>query len=134
MYAIHDSRQEKKRLLPCLILGLLALSLTSPAAALTGDELLVLCSGTGGSSEQKQCERYIEGVVSGIETLTTGMRILHPGESNYQPIFCVPRFTATRDLMVSTITYLKQHVESRQYDAGSEILLALQQTYPCNGG
>jgi hypothetical protein len=62
------------------------------------------------------------------------MRILHPESSSYPQLFCVPRFTATKDLMIATVSYLKQHAESQGYDASSEILLALQQAYPCKGG
>lgn len=122
------------RFAPLLILALLGLCLAKPAAALTGDELLMLCSSATGSSDQKQCERYIDGVVSGIETLTTGMRILHPGDSSYPQLLCIPRFTGTKDLITVSVSYLKQHAESRHYDAASEILLALQKAYPCKGG
>jgi hypothetical protein len=102
--------------------------------ALTGGELLEECSAAADSVDRKQCESYIDGVVSGINTLITGMRILHPGNSSYPQLFCVPRFAATKDLVAATVSYLKQHTESQHYDASSEILLALQQAYPCKGG
>lgn len=103
----------------------------SPVFALTGDELLSQCSATANTPERKQCESYVDGVVSGINTLITSMRILHPGSSRHPQLFCVPRFTARKDLVAAIVSYLKQHAESQRYDASSEILLALQQAYPC---
>jgi hypothetical protein len=119
---------------PVILALLLGLWWAQPAAALTGDDLLMQCSSVNGSPERKQCESYIDGVFSGINTLITSMRILHPGSNSYPQLFCVPRFTATKDLVAATVSYLKQHAESRRYDASSEILLALQQGYPCKGG
>lgn len=113
------------------VLGLLGILLSMPAAALTGDDLLKQCSAEPNSVERKQCESYIEGVVSGINTLTISERLLHPGIDSYPQLFCVPRFTGTKDLVAATVNYLEHHADTRHYDASSEILLALQQACPC---
>ena len=80
---------------PVILALLLGLWWAQPAAALTGDDLLMQCSSVNGSPERKQCESYIDGVFSGINTLITSMRILHPGSNSYPQLFCVPRLTAT---------------------------------------
>ena len=137
MLSIAGSVRSITTLLPRVAaLGLLigAIVHASPVFALTGDELLSQCSATANTPERKQCESYVDGVLSGINTLITSMRILHPGSSSYPQLFCVPRFTATKDLVAATVSYLKHHIESQRYDASSEILLALQQAYPCKGG
>ncbi len=118
------------------VLGLLIVVIgrSSPVLALTGDELLRQCSTAADALGRKRCESYIDGVVSGINTLTISMKILHPESNGYPQLFCVPRFTATKDLVTATVSYLKQHAGGPRYDASSEILLALEQAYPCKGG
>ena len=112
----------------------LLISLVSPPAnALTGEELLKQCSAAAYSVEWKQCESYIAGVVSGISTLTTSMRILHPESSSYPQLYCVPRYTATAELVAATADYLLHHLDTQHYEASSEVLLALQRAYPCKG-
>jgi hypothetical protein len=133
--ASHPRGEEKTRSITRLWLLAVLFMLISPSVfALTGNELLKQCSAATASTGRKQCESYVDGVVSGINTLTTSMRILHPGSGSYPQLFCVPRFTATNDLVAATVSYLKQHTENQHYDASSEVLLALQQAYPCKGG
>lgn len=123
------------RTVKCLFcLSACALALSMPAFALTGDELLRQCSGVGGSAERKQCESYIDGVISGVDTFTISVRLLNPGSTSYPRLFCVPRFTGPKDLVAATVKYLERHADTRHYDASSEVLLALQQAYPCKGG
>jgi hypothetical protein len=103
------------------------------AANLTGTELLSECSAAPGSATHKQCVSYIAGVVDGIDTLMTSLRLLHPFNSAYPQLYCLPPRIAATSLVAPTVDYLVKHPATRQYGASSEILLALKQAYPCTG-
>jgi hypothetical protein len=122
-----------KMRLKLLLLFLLG-STSLPAWALTGDQLLQRCMTAAESLEHKQCESYIAGVVDAINTLTTSMKILHPGGPEYPKLFCVTPSEPIRSLVDATTGYLSRNPGSRHYDAASEVLLALQEAFPCTGG
>lgn len=103
------------------------------AANLTGAALLKECSSASDSISHKQCESYIAGVVDGAGTLMTSMKLLHADSEAYPRLYCVPRLTPAKDLVVSTVDYLLKHPATRHFGASSEVLLALEQAYPCRG-
>jgi hypothetical protein len=112
-------------LLPLLTFG------SVPASALTGDELLKQCSVASNSLERQQCESYIAGVADGINTLMTSMRLLHPDSPSYPKLFCVASSKPVRDLVEATTGYLLRNPGRRHYDAASEVILALEEAFPC---
>ncbi len=115
--------------------ALLAMLVTLPAYAanVTGTELLAECSAAHGGVAHKQCVSYIAGVVDGIDTLLTSLRLMHPFANAYPRLYCLPPGTAAKGLVVPTVDYLRKHPATRHYGASSEVLLALQQAYPCKG-
>ena|SRR5580700_2062755 len=121
--------------MPIRLLLLLSLGFSShPAWALSGEQLLQSCSMVAGSTEHKQCESYIAGVVDGINTLVSSMKLLHPGGPEYPKLFCVTHPEPIKDLVDASTEYLSRNASSRHYDAASEVLLALQEAFPCAGG
>jgi Rap1a immunity proteins len=117
------------KLLPLVFLG----SVSLPASALSGDQLLQHCTKTVESAEHNRCEGYIVGVVEGINTLTTSMKLLHPGGPEYPRLFCVAPSEPIKNLVDATTKYLSHNPGSGHYDAASEVLLALQAAFPCTG-
>jgi Rap1a immunity proteins len=117
------------------VLVLLAVCAPQLAGAtnLTGAALLKECSSPSDSISHKQCESYIAGVVDGADTLMTSMKLLHAGSKAYPRLYCVPHSTPAKDLVASTVDYLLKHPATRRYGASSEVLLALEQAYPCRG-
>lgn len=115
--------------------ALLAMLAAVPAgtATVTGTELLAECSAAPGSAAHKQCVSYIAGVVDGIDTLITSLRLLHPFNNAYPQLYCLPPGTAATTLVLPTVDYLQKHPATRQYGASSEVLLALKQAFPCAG-
>lgn len=115
--------------------ALLAILVSPPvgAAGVTGTELLAECSATPGSPARKLCVGYIAGVVDGIDTLLTTLRLLHPLNNDYPRLYCLPPGTVAATLVAPTIEYLRKHPATRHYGASSEVVLALKQTYPCVG-
>jgi hypothetical protein len=116
-----------------LLMLLILCSTSIPLFALTGDQLLQRCAMTDGP-DRKQCESYIAGVVDGVNTLTTSMKLLHPGGPDYPKLFCVTSLAPIKSLVDATTGYLSRNPGSRHYDAASEVLLALQEAFPCTGG
>lgn len=106
-------------------------TLPAYAANVTGSELLAECSAAHGSAARRQCVSYIAGVVDGIDTLITSLRLMHPFTNAYPRLYCLPPGAAVKDLVVPTVDYLRKHPATRHYGASSEVLLALQQAYPC---
>ena len=108
------------------VFALLAMLVGLPAYAanVTGTELLVECSAAHGSAAHKQCVSYIAGVVDGIDTLLTSLRLMHPFTNAYPRLYCLPPGTAVKGLVVSTVDYLRRHPATRRYGASSEVLLA----------
>lgn len=104
-----------------------------PAAAanVTGTELLAECSSAPGSAAHKQCASYIAGVVDGIDTLETSLRLLHPFNNAYPQLYCLPPETPAGRLVAPVVDYLLKNPATRHYGASSEVLLALKQAYPC---
>lgn len=115
-----------------VLLGTFA-TVPAGAANLTGTELLSECSAAPGSVTHKQCVSYIAGVVDGIDTLMTSLRLLHPFNSAYPQLYCLPPRTVVTSLVAPTVDYLVKHPATRQYGASSEVLLALERAYPCAG-
>jgi len=101
-----------------------------PAFALTGNDLLAQCVGGSDTAELKQCQNYILGVVDGVKTLGTSMRLLHPGSVSYPKLFCADNATPD-ELIGATKAYLLKNPNSRQFNAASEVMLALRQAFPC---
>jgi len=116
--------------------ALLAMLAAVPAgtANVTGTELLSECSAAPDSAVDKQCVSYIAGVVDGIDTLLTSLRLLHPFNDAYPTLYCLPPATSAKDLVAPIVDYLRNHAATRHYGASSEVLLALKQAYPCAGG
>lgn len=112
---------------------LLATLVAVPARAtnVTGTELLAECSAAPDSATHRQCVSYIAGVVDGIDTLITSLRLLHPFNDAYPRLYCLPPGTAARDLVAPTVDYLRKYPGTLRYGASSEVLLALKQAYPC---
>jgi hypothetical protein len=117
------------QLLPLFFLVFTPLS----AFALRGDQLLQSCTKTVESAEHHQCEGYIAGVVEGINTLATSMKLLHPGGAEYPKLFCVAPSEPIKNLVDATTRYLSRNPGSGHYGAASEVLLALQAAFPCPG-
>lgn len=110
-------------------LSLLIVGVSSfPAFALTGDQLLHNCSTAAGSSAHKQCQSYISGVVDGINTLTTSMKLLHP---EYPKLFCVTSSVSMKSLVSAVAHYLVRNPGKGHYGAASEVVLALEGAFPC---
>lgn len=115
-----------------VLLGIFAM-VPAGAANLTGTELLAECSEDPDGAAHKQCVSYTAGVVDGIDTLMTSLRLLHPFNSAYPQWYCLPPRTVATSLVAPTVDYLVKHPATRQYGASSEVLLALEQAYPCAG-
>lgn len=117
------------------LFALLAMFITLPAGAtnVTGTELLTECTASPASAAHKQCVSYIAGVVDGIDTLLTSLRLLHPFNNAYPQLYCLPPGTAATTLVAPVVDYLLKNPATRQYGAASEVLLALKQAYPCTG-
>ena len=113
--------------------ALLSLLAAVPAGAtnVTGTELLAECSAVRDSAAHKQCVSYIAGVVDGIDTLITSLRLLHPLNGAYPRLYCLPPGTAATSLVAPTVDYLQKYPGTLHYGASSEVLLALKQAYPC---
>ena len=99
---------------------------------MTGDELLRQCTAPVGSIEQKQCGSYILGVMSGANMMMIGTKQLHAESAAYPVLFCVTPSVPTPQLVDVVVKYLRANPEGRQYDAGSEVLLAFREAYPCH--
>lgn len=115
------------------LLGAFAMA-PAGAANLTGTKLLAECSAALDSTSHRQCVSYIAGVIDGIDTLMTSLRLLHPFNNAYPQLYCLPPRTKAANLVGPTVDYLVKHPATRQYGASSELLLALKQAYPCAGG
>ncbi len=109
----------------------LSIAVGSSAFALTGDELLAQCSGKLDTAKEKECESYIVGVTDGVATLSTSMRLLHPDSDAYPKLFCAETATPEQ-LMRATRAYLLKNPSTRRFNAASEVMLALQQAFPCS--
>jgi hypothetical protein len=105
---------------------------TTPAWALTGEQLFQQCSAAD-SADRKQCESYIAGVVDGINTLTASMKLLHPSGPEYPKLFCVAPSEPINRLVDAVTGYLSRNPSDRHFGAASEVLLALQEAFPCIG-
>lgn len=104
---------------------------SSPAFAKTGAQLLVQCSAAANKMARLQCESYVSGVVDGIRTLTSGMRIISRGNGKYPRLFCIPAHTKSPAIASAVVHYLVAHSREQHFGAPSEIILALQAAYPC---
>jgi hypothetical protein len=116
----------------CVFVAMFA-SQRTIAAELTGAELLEACLSAPQSVTRERCESYIAGVFDGIDTFLTSLRLLHPGSDAYPSLYCVPPSTTNKDLVDATVEYLTKHPSTRHFGASSEILLAVEQAYPCGG-
>jgi len=116
-----------------VFLAMCAASHRALAAEMTGDRLLAACSSASHSTTREQCESYIAGVLDGIDTLLTSLRLRHPGSDAYPSLYCIPQSTTSKDLVDATVDYLMAHPSTRHFGASSEILLAVEQAYPCRG-
>lgn len=114
-------------LVPLLVLGFIS----PPAIALTGDQLLQRCTTAVDSVGHKQCESYVAGIVDGINTMAISMKLLHQGEPEYPKLFCVASSDPIKSLIDAVIGYLSRNPDSRHYNAASQVLLALQEAFPC---
>lgn len=97
------------------------------ARAATGEELFRQCSDP---MKEKGCEAYINGIADGVTTFTVTVQLLHPGDSSYPRMFCTDTVTP-EELVRATREYLANHPETRHFGAASQVILALQQAFPC---
>ena len=109
------------------------LVLSAHASNVTGTELFAECSASYASVARVRCDSYIAGVVDGVDTLIISLRLLHPFNGAYPKLYCLPPRTAAKSLVSPIVHYLRDHPSTRHYEASSEVLLALEQAYPCRG-
>lgn len=114
----------------CVLIAMLA-SQRTVAVEMTGTELLAACRSARQSVGREQCESYISGVLDGVNTYVTSLRLLHPGISSYPNLFCVPRVATKKDVVDAMVKYLTRHPSKRHFGASSEVLLAAEQAFPC---
>jgi hypothetical protein len=112
-----------------LAAAFLTVATNVPAFARDGDELLAECLSKAGSLAEKQCESYVLGVVEGANALSTSMRLLHPESASYPKLFCAETATP-EELTRATKEYLQKNPNTRHFGAASEVMLALQQSFP----
>lgn len=97
------------------------------ARAATGEELFRQCSDP---MKEKACKAYINGVADGVTTFTVTVQLLHPKDPSYPRLFCTEA-VAPEELVRATRKYLANHPETRHFGAASQVMLALQQAFPC---
>jgi len=100
------------------------------APPLTGEALFLECSESAQANQRQRCEDYIVGVADGITTLEISYHLLHPDSQTIPPIFCVPSDSPTK-LVDAVVVFLKKNPESRHFGASSQVILALQNEFPC---
>ena len=113
------------------VLFAILLVLPAQASNVTGTELLAECSVSPRRVARIRCDSYIAGVVDGVDALIVSLRLLHPLSGAYRRLYCLPRRAADKSLVSPIVHYLREHPSTRHYGASSEVLLALEQTYPC---
>lgn len=118
-------------MLRCVLATFLALT-SLRASAMTGDELLTQCAAPEESVEHKQCGSYILGVMSGANMMMIGTKQLHSDSVAYPVLFCVTPSVPVKELIDAVLKYLRSNPAGRRYDAGSEVLLAFREAYPCH--
>lgn len=97
------------------------------ARAATGEELFRQCSDP---MKEKECKAYVNGVADGVTTFTVTVQLLHPNDPSYPRLFCTETVTP-EELVRATRKYLASHPKTRQFGAASQVMLALQQAFPC---
>jgi hypothetical protein len=115
----------------CLMVWLAYLYPAS-AAPLTGEELLKLCSSHTATPDRSLCEGFVTGVEAGVDTFTTGMRILHPGGNMFPALFCGANLASSDNLVAAAVSYLRHHPDTKHFGAASEVMLGLEQAFPCS--
>jgi len=116
------------RLTGSRILALVLLLADQPVYAFTGEELFNECSD---AAKEKQCEAYVRGVADGVTTLTVTAGILHPDSQLYPRLFCVEDVTSD-ELVRAVRRYLTDNPSTRHFNAASQVILALQGSFPCS--
>lgn len=114
----------------CVFIAMLT-SRRTAAAEITGADLLAACLSAPRSVTRERCESYIAGVLDGVDTFLTSLRLLHPGSNAYPSLYCVPPVATKKDLVDATVDYLTKHAVKRHFGASSEVLLAMEQAFPC---
>lgn len=69
-----------------------------------------------------------------VNVLATSMKLLHPDAASYPKLFCVESSRPVKDLLDAAVGYLQHNPNGRHYDAASEVVLALEQAFPCPVG
>lgn len=87
-------------------------------AAWTGTDLVYLCW------NPVLCDAFVFGALDAHQTLVDWQRI----PTQY---VCLPEDIAVAQMRVGMLTYLGEHTEQLGYTAGSLVLLAMAQRYPC---
>lgn len=111
--------------------AILLLTTSTQTFALTGAELLKQCVAVEGSTERKQCASFVLGTVGGANMLMVGMSRIHPDGSSYPVLFCVAPTISEIQLTDAVVAFLRANPDGQEYEAASEVILAVMRAFPC---
>ena len=63
-----------------------------------------MCSSHTATPDRSLCEGFVTGVEAGVDTFTTGMRILHPGGNMFPALFCGANLASSDNLVAAAVS------------------------------